>query len=104
MSIHTSTLGSLFDVIVTHIEIPISYYHRAAARHRSLCDWLVRDQSLIARFDPDIRPQGSFRYGTVIRPLRVDDEYDLDNVCLLRTLSKSSLTQKQLKDLYGYEI
>jgi hypothetical protein len=104
MSIDTSTLGTLFDLVVTHIEIPISYYERAAARHRSLCDWLVRDQSLIARFDPDIRPQGSFRYGTVIRPLRADDEYDLDNVCLLRTLSKASLTQKQLKDLYGYEI
>lgn len=55
-------------------------------------------------FNPDIRPQGSFRFGTVNRPLDEDEEYDLDNVCVLQDLSKSRMTQRQLKDLYGEEI
>ena len=94
----------LLNTILDYLDIPKSYYEKAAARHRSLYDWLVRDGSTVAQFDPDVRPQGSFRYGTVIRPLFEDEEYDLDNVCLLRGLSKTQLTQEQLKQLYGDEI
>ena len=84
--------------------MPRSYYEKAAARHRSLGEWLRRKESRLAPFDPDIRPQGSFRYGTVNRPLREGDAYDLDNVCLLRKLGKNAHTQQQLKELYGAEI
>jgi hypothetical protein len=92
------------DTIVEHIDIPKSLYERAAARHRSLGEHLKREESSIRQFDPEIRPQGSFRFGTVIRPLHSDDEYDLDNVCLLKTLGKTDLTQQQVKVLYGEEI
>lgn len=94
----------LLDAIVDHLDVPKTYYERAAARHRSLGDWLLREGSAVAEFAPDVRPQGSFRYGTVIRPLFEDDEYDLDNVCLLRRLDQMQLTQEQLKHLYGSEI
>lgn len=96
--------SQLLDAIVAYLDIPKSYYEKAAARHRSLYEWLVRDDSKVAAFDPDVRPQGSFRYGTVVRPIFAEDEYDLDNVCLLRLLDKSVLTQEQLKELYGAEI
>lgn len=96
--------SQLLDAIVAYLDIPKSYYEKASARHRSLYEWLIRDGSKVAAFDPDVRPQGSFRYGTVIRPIFEDDEYDLDNVCLLRLLEKSTLTQEQLKELYGDEI
>ncbi len=102
-SLHPDT-GPLFDVIVAHLDIPLSYYEKARARHRSLGLWLQRDASKLAPFDPDIRPQGSFRYGTVNRPLRPKDAYDLDNVCVLKKLGKHSLTQHQLKELYGAEV
>ncbi len=48
-------------------------------------------------------PQGSFRLGTVIRPLAADAVYDLDNITTLM-LSKATITQKRLKELYGLEI
>jgi len=94
----------LLSIIVDHLDVPKSYYDKAAARHRSLGEWLHRKESTVAAYDPDVRPQGSFRYGTVIRPIHEGDAYDLDNVCLLRKLSKSILTQQQLKELYGNEI
>ena len=97
-------LTRLLTFVVDHLDIPKSLYEKAAGRHRSLADWLQRKESKLAEFDPDIRPQGSFRYGTVNRPLRDDDQYDLDNVCLLRRLGKGKLTQQQLKELYGEEI
>lgn len=58
-------LNRLLETIVEHIDVPKSYYEKAAARHRSVGEWLHRDASRIRAFAPDVRPQGSFRYGTV---------------------------------------
>ena len=100
----SSTMAVLLDTVVEHLDIPKSLYEKAAARHRSLGEWLKRESSTVCLCDPDIRPQGSFRFGTVIRPLCEDDEYDLDNVCVLKTLGKTDMTQQRLKQLYGEEI
>lgn len=97
-------LSRLLDCIVDHIDVPKSYYDKAAARHQSLGEWLHRKESTLAMYSPDVRPQGSFRYGTVVRPLNPNDSYDLDNVCYLRDLGKTALTQRQLKEMYGAEI
>ena len=94
---------ALLKFVVEHIDIPVSYYQKAAARHRSLGDWLCRRESRVAHLSPHVSPQGSFRYGTVIRPLTADAEYDLDNVTTLK-LPKDAMTQRQLKDVYGLEI
>lgn len=94
----------LLDLVVDHLDIPRSLYEKASARHRTLGWWLQRPESVLARFDPDVYSQGSFRFGTVNRPLRDDDEYDLDNVCVLKGLEKTTLTQRQLKEMYGREV
>lgn len=65
--------------------------------------WLRRDGSSLAQFNPDVFPQGSFRYGTVIRPLLDGDFYDLDLVCAVE-IAKTGVTQKQVKELLGKEI
>jgi hypothetical protein len=96
-------LTKLIDFIVDRLDIPKSYYQRAAARHKSLGEWLCRKDSVVAPFRPNVSPQGSFRYGTVIAPLDASSEYDLDNVTSLE-LHKTALTQKQIKELYGGEI
>jgi hypothetical protein len=104
MNTSASDLNQLLHIVAEHIDIPKSYYEKARARHQSLGEFLQRPESTLTAFAPDVRPQGSFRYGTVIRPINPGDEYDLDNVCLLRKLSKSVLTQEQLKERYGKEI
>ncbi len=104
MVITDENASRLLEVVVEHLDIPRSLYEKAAARHRSLGEWLQRPESVLAKFDPDIRSQGSFRFGTVNRPLRTDDEYDLDNVCVLKGLGKTALTQRQLKEMYGREV
>ena len=55
------------------------------------------------KLNPQVYPQGSFRYGTVNRPLLKSEEYDLDLVCEV-VLSKSFVSQKQVKNLVGDEI
>jgi hypothetical protein len=103
MSSLQAAFSSLLKFVVDHLDVPPSYYEKAAARHRSLGDWLCRPESRVAHLNPHVSPQGSFRLGTVNRPLHEDAEYDLDNVTTL-TLSKTAMTQRQLKELYGMEI
>ena len=93
----------LFDLLVESIEISRSLYERAVSRHRSLGEWLCRNESRLREFNPHVSSQGSFRLGTVVRPLTADAVYDLDNVTTLM-LSKATITQKRLKELYGLEI
>jgi hypothetical protein len=96
-------LTKLLDTIVDHLDIPKSYYEKAAARHKSLGEWFCRQESKVAAFRPHVSPQGSFRYGTVNQPLITTAAYDLDNVTTL-AIAKTAMTQRQLKELYGAEI
>lgn len=85
------------------LDIPESYYEKAVSRYESIAEWLHRPESGVRDFDPAVYAQGSFRLGTVIKPLSSEEGYDLDLVCRLM-LSKQDLTQKQLKDLVGVEV
>lgn len=91
------------EILGETLDIPPTLYERAIERHRSLGAWLCRDSSRLKQFNPHVSPQGSFRYGTVVRPLVEDAEYDLDNVTTL-DISKAVITQKSLKELYGLEM
>jgi hypothetical protein len=90
--------------LVDLLDIPQSYYELATDRYQSFADWLHRPQSTVRQFDPGVSPQGSFRYGTVIRPLLKHDEYDLDMVAEFLRLAKSDLSQKALKQMLGVEV
>jgi hypothetical protein len=89
--------------LVALLDIPDSYYDLAAERYRSFGDWLGRPESTVAGFDPAVYSQGSFRYGTVIRPLFKRDEYDLDAVAEL-LLTKADMSQRDVKHLLGDEV
>ncbi len=93
----------LLESIVEELDIPESYYRKALDRACSLEDWLLRDNSSVLGLKPEVYPQGSFRYGTVIRPIHEDGYYDLDLVCTF-DLSITKVTQEEVKLLLGEEI
>lgn len=94
----------LWTTLSDALDIPKSLYQKAVDRHEALGAWLCRPESRLVHYAPTVRPQGSFRYGTVIRPIDPDAEYDLDHVVVLQTLSSSTQTQAELKRLHGLEI
>jgi hypothetical protein len=103
--IQTTSLGNRrAKALVALLDIPDSYYELARARYRSLADWLLRPESLVATYEPSVYPQGSFNYGTVIRPLFKADEYDLDVIAEFLLLTKDDKSQKEVKQLLGREI
>ena len=89
--------------LVELLDISPSYYDKATERYKSLGEWLHRKESQVGLFSPSVYVQGSFMYGTVIRPLMTSEEYDLDLVCQLN-LSKMRVSQRDVKELVGDEV
>jgi hypothetical protein len=98
-----TTLSKSLQYIAESLDIPESHYKRAEERYQAIGRWLGRDESIIASVASIVYPQGSFRLGTVIKPITNAEEYDIDLVCEL-SLTKDQISQKQLKDWVGHEI
>ncbi len=97
--------NNIITVLAEAIDIPDSTYDKAEQRYKDLGEWFGRDKSACVSSDPHISPQGSFRLGTVIRPINPQDEYDLDLVCALeKGINKHTHSQRDLKTLIGNEV
>ena len=100
----TTNVADRIARLIEALDIPESYYEKSIKRAESLCDWLLRPASKVRNINPAVYPQGSFRLGTIIRPILRADEYDLDLVCQMMVVTKAQLTQEQLKQMLGEEL
>src|SRR5437762_5045398 len=97
--------NTAIEEIVRTLEIPDFAHDLATKRYANLGEWFKRPESTCARYAPHIYAQGSFRLGTVIRPITANEEYDLDVGCRLETgVAKTTHSQYQLKSFVGNEI
>ena len=96
-------LSRFLRYLAESLDIPEHLYERAEHSYESIGNWLGGDASAVAKYEPSIYTQGSFRIGTVIKPTTDLDEYDIDLVCELN-LTKQQVAQKHLKRLVGNEI
>ena len=100
-----TTIHEQLMFLLAEIELPDRAHDLALKRYQDLGEWFSRPQSRLVDFDAHIFVQGSFAFGTAIRPLNPDDEYDLDFTCKLRAcVSRTTHTQEQLKELVGAEL
>ena len=93
----------LLESIADVLDISESHYEHAVKRYKAIGAWLERDESAVARYSPEIYPQGSFGLGTVTKPLSDAEEYDIDLVSEL-SFQKTEISQEKLKHLVGEEI
>lgn len=101
MSILTNyELDDFLRAIADDLDIPRHMYEDAVLKYADIGEWLAKEDSELASANPDIYPQGSFRLGTMVRPIGEADEFDIDLVCHLN-IKKTSITQKDLKDRVG---
>jgi hypothetical protein len=98
-----SRYNKLLENLSNELDISESRYKQAEERYKAIGNWLSRDESSVAEYNPDIYPQGSFLLGTVIKPVNDAEEYDIDLVCVL-DITKDLVSQKQLKEMVGEEI
>jgi len=102
---NNTTRNRIIEEVAGSIDIPDSAYEKADARYKDLGEWFGRKEARCHAFDPHIYSQGSFRLGTVIRPVDDDGEYDLDMGCRLRVgVTKKTHAQQHLKELVGADL
>lgn len=100
-----SNADARLTALLEEIDLPERAYELAERRYEDLAKWIARAESELAAYDAHIFVQGSFAFGTVVRPINEGDEYDLDFSCKLRQgVSRQSHTQKQLKAMLGREL
>ena len=87
-------LTDLLGRIADDLDIPLHMYEDAVVKYSDVGEWLAQEDSELANYEPDIYPQGSFRLGTMVKPITDADEYDIDLVCHLK-IQKESTTQKR---------
>jgi len=95
--------NALLEDFAKALDVSEHHFDLAVARYKSLGVWLGREESKVVNFSPNVYSQGSFRLGTVIKPISDDEDYDLDIVVEV-DLSKQQITQKDLKELIGQEV
>ena len=104
--IELSVFKQALEKLAELLDISDSAYDRIEKSYETLGEWLGRDESSVKDDQPEIYTQGSFRLGTVIRPISDKDDYDIDLVCQLNSpeLTIDSISQKHLKEKIGEEI
>ncbi len=83
MTINRSQFNKFLEDAALELDISPSKYKQAVERYQAVGKWL--DSAEYPTFDGEIciYPQGSFRLGTVVRPIheQQEQEYDIDLVC-----------------------
>jgi hypothetical protein len=101
MNLYTNPyLSTLLESVAEELDIPPALHEEAVLNYEDVGDWLGAPGSPLEKYTPEIYPQGSFRLGTVVRPVRKNGEFDIDLVCRI-SKTKEQTTQAELKNLVG---
>lgn len=97
--------NEILEDIADSLDISPSKYKQAVDRYTAIGVHLEKGDYPRVTFPPDIYLQGSFRLGTVVRPIKEDKEadYDVDLVCQL-PIEKEYVDAKALKHVVGNEV
>ncbi|GAA3651773.1 cyclic GMP-AMP synthase DncV-like nucleotidyltransferase [Flavivirga jejuensis] len=95
--------NEVLETLGGNLDISETQFNAAVTSYESVGTWLSKDDSELAPYNPTIKPQGSFILGTIIKPISVDDDLDIDLVCEL-SKKNDSWTQFDLKKIVGDQL
>lgn len=76
-------ISVLLNEIGRALDVTKREYDQITTSYRAVGNYLAEDQSPLKVYSPQIRPQGSFLFGTAVRPVSEDADLDIDLVCEL---------------------
>ena len=102
MTVDLSKYPEFLERVASEIDIPPSKYRDAVDHYEAVGSWLEDGEYPGSPGELAIYPQGSFRLGTVVRPVRdgIEAGYDIDLVCEL-PLYKPLTTPQAVKQMVG---
>jgi hypothetical protein len=92
---NNNQLNAFFLRLAEELDISDTLFERAEKSYMALGEYINNNSEC----DVGVYTQGSFRLGTVIRPLSDDDEYDLDLAC--EVSCDNPISAKELKHMIG---
>ena len=102
MTINITKYSKFLEQVASEIDIPPGKYQDAVDRYQAVGRWLEEGEYPGCSGELSIYPQGSFRLGTVVRPIRdgIEASYDIDLVCEM-PLRKDQSTPQAVKSMVG---
>ncbi len=102
MTVNITNYSNFLKNVANEIDIPPGKYQEAVDRYQAVSRWLEDGEYPGCPGAPSIYPQGSFRLGTVVRPIRngVEASYDIDLVCEI-PFQKDHSTPSKIKSTVG---
>lgn len=102
MTMDIKRYSAFLEQVATEIDITPGKYQDAVDRYQAVGEWLHDGRYPGCGDEPSICVQGSFRLGTVVRPIRngIEASYDIDLVCEL-PLRKGETTPQSVKTIVG---
>ena len=92
-------LNEILEALCESLDITQTQFDNLSRSYNAVGDYLKNDPQF-EYYNPIVSPQGSLRLGTIIQPINVDDDLDVDLV--FRLSEKNPIwTQKDLKDKVG---
>ena len=88
-------IDKMLRKIAKVIEISKTEHEKAVKSYNAVGTFIDNN---IPQYDIKVVPQGSFRLGTVIKPITDEDEYDIDLVAII---DHKFLSAKELKNIVG---
>lgn len=92
--------NEIFTELGVNLDITETQYNTAVSSYQAVGNYLAKDDSSLKDYKPTIKPQGSFLLGTMVKPIKKDDEFDLDVVCTLSSIPQNWV-QYNLKNKVG---
>lgn len=89
------TIDDMLKKIAEELEVSQTSFERAVQSYNAVGNFLNNN---IAQYDVKIIPQGSFRLGTVIKPITDKEDYDIDLVAIIDNNFDSA---QKLKNIVG---
>ena len=102
MTVDITKYSRFLEQVASEIDISPGKYQDAVDRYQAVGRWLEKGEYPGCSGELSIYPQGSFRLGTVVRPIRhgIEASYDIDLVCET-PLRKDQSMPKAVKSMVG---
>ncbi len=102
MTVDANRYPQFLDLVANEIDIPPNKYRDAVNHYEAVGHWLENGNYPGCSSQLSIYPQGSFRLGTVVRPIRhgIEASYDIDLACEIPLL-KYQTTPQAVKQMVG---
>ena len=102
MTVNITRYSKFLEEVASEIDIPPGKYQDAVDRYQAVGRWLEEGEYQGCSGKLSIYPQGSFRLGTVVRPIRdgIEASYDIDLVCEIPLRKDQSMPQA-IKSMVG---